>query len=127
MNSSQQPPPRSPETTSSSGLTRSTSSGAGFVTNGTASNGYAAIEEAVSNHNKTSIAASVAASTASSSSTGLVKSRTMSYQQKAFENGEEELRKTSLASRPNIKELTNKQKNWFSSFEKSRNLANTAG
>jgi hypothetical protein len=51
----------------------------------------------------------------------------MSYQQKAFENGEEELRKTSLASRPNIKELTNKQKNWFSSFEKSRNLANTAG
>ena len=46
----------------------------------------------------------------------------MSYQQKVIENGnnEEELRKTSLTARPNIKELTSKQRNWFSSFEKNR-------
>ena len=46
----------------------------------------------------------------------------MSYQQKVIENGnnEEELRKTSLTARPNIKELTHKQRNWFSSFEKNR-------
>ena len=52
----------------------------------------------------------------------ILQARTMSYQQKVIENGnnEEELRKTSLTSRPNIKELTHKQRNWFSSFEKNR-------
>ena len=46
----------------------------------------------------------------------------MSYQQKVIENGnnEDDPRKTSLTSRPNIKELTHKQRNWFSSFEKNR-------
>ena len=52
--------------------------------------------------------------------------RTMSYQQKVIENGnnsaaeDDPSRKTSLTSRPNIKELTHKQRNWFSSFEKNR-------
>ena len=52
----------------------------------------------------------------------ILQARTMSYQQKVIENGnnEEELRKTSLTARPNIKELTHKQRNWFSSFEKNR-------
>ena len=59
--------------------------------------------------------------------TGLVKARTMSYTQKLIENGnnseDENSRKTSVA-KPNIKELTNKQRNWFSSFEKSRKESN---
>ena len=38
-----------------------------------------------------------------------------------------DLRKTSLGSvRPNIKELTNKQRNWFSSFEKQRAPSTTS-
>ena len=52
----------------------------------------------------------------------------MSYQQKVIENGNNEAseategpRKTSVGPRPNIKELTNKQRNWFSSFERSKN------
>ena len=59
--------------------------------------------------------------------TGLVKARTMSYTQKLIENGnnseDENSRKTSV-TKPNIKELTNKQRNWFSSFEKSRKESN---
>ena len=52
----------------------------------------------------------------------------MSYTQKLIENGnnsaseEESSRKPSV--KPNIKELTNKQRNWFSSFEKSRKESN---
>ena len=60
--------------------------------------------------------------------TGLVKARTMSYTQKLIENGnnseDENSRKTSVTCKPNIKELTNKQRNWFSSFEKSRKESN---
>ena len=59
--------------------------------------------------------------------TGLVKARTMSYTQKLIENGnnseDENSRKISV-TKPNIKELTNKQRNWFSSFEKSRKESN---
>ena len=59
--------------------------------------------------------------------TGLVKARTMSYTQKLIENGnnseDENSRKISV-TKPNIKELTNKQCNWFSSFEKSRKESN---
>ena len=57
-----------------------------------------------------------------------MKARTMSYTQKLIENGnnsaseEENSRKPSV--KPNIKELTNKQRNWFSSFEKSRKESN---
>ena len=55
--------------------------------------------------------------------TGLVKS----YTQKLIKNGnnseDENSRKTSV-TKPNIKELTNKQRNWFSSFEESQKESN---
>ena len=54
----------------------------------------------------------------------------MSYTQKLIENGnnseDEKLRKNKV-TKPNIKELTNKQRNWFSSFEKSRKELNGPG
>ena len=93
-------------------MTRSTSSTAGFATNGHCINEIEPATNSSQNH----------------SSTGLVKARTMSYTQKLIENGnnsaseEENSRKTSV--KPNIKELTNKQRNWFSSFEKSRKESN---
>ena len=82
--------------------------------------------------NSTSIESPIPNTTAGQGSsqnhgTGLVKARTMSYTQKLIENGnnseDENSRKTSV-TKPNIKELTNKQRNWFSSFEKSRKESN---
>ena len=94
-------------------MTRSTSSTAGFSTNG---------------HCINEIEPPPVTNNSQNHSTGLVKARTMSYTQKLIENGnnsaseEENSRKTSV--KPNIKELTNKQRNWFSSFEKSRKESN---
>ena len=113
-------------------MTRSSSTSAGF------SNGSSASTTA---SNSTNLQASTdnghsshieAAAASEPPNTGLVKARTMSYQQKVIENGNNEAseategpRKTSVGNgagpRPNIKELTNKQRNWFSSFERSKN------
>ena len=106
-------------------MIRSTSSGAGF-SNGLASdNGHHQLEEQPPQPPQQQ---------QGSLNTGLVKARTMSYTQKLIENGEEEAggRKSSTSSlgcgsRPNIKEMTNKQRNWFASFEKSKNITNSNG
>lgn len=102
-------------------MTRSTSSGAGFTngsSNETDNNGHASDNV----DNMTSVPP-----TTTSQPTGLVKARTMSYTQKLIENGDNgnsddcnSASRRLSASKANIKELTNKQRNWFSSFEKSR-------
>ena len=115
-------------------MTRSSSTSAGF-TNGSSASTSASNStnlQAHSSDNGHSSHIEAAAASAEPPNTGLVKARTMSYQQKVIENGNNEAseategpRKTSVGNgagpRPNIKELTNKQRNWFSSFERSKN------
>ena len=55
--------------------------------------------------------------------TGLVKSRRLSFQQKSDQEKSESSSNQENASskpRPNVKELTNKQRNWFPNFEKGK-------
>lgn len=95
-------------------MTRSTSSGAGFTNgNSESNNGHVPTAAPLADNSENS----------GGSNLGLVKARTMSYTQKLMENGDTENstdRKFSSGQKPNIKELTNKQRNWFSSFEKSK-------
>ena len=106
-------------------MTRSSSTSAGF-TNGSSSTASTASNS--TNHTTSDNGHSIIEASTEPPNTGLVKARTMSYQQKVIENGNNEAseategpRKTSVGPRPNIKELTNKQRNWFSSFERSKN------
>ena len=115
-------------------MTRSSSTSAGFTNGSTSSeaknntssgNGLHGLGNNVSfNNGDNNGHISNHVEAAEPPNTGLVKARTMSYQQNVIENGNNEdggPRKTSLGGpRPNIKELTNKQRNWFSSFERSK-------
>ena len=111
-------------------MTRSSSTSAGFTNGSTSSeakNGNGLGNNVSSNNGDNN--GHVGNHIEEPPNTGLVKARTMSYQQKVIENGNNEdglggsegPRKTSVGGpRPNIKELTNKQRNWFSSFERSK-------
>ncbi len=106
-------------------MTRSTSSGAGFTNGSTTDNGHAHVDHVDHQSNN--------GQSSNQQSLGLVKARTMSYTQKLMENGSannhsddsESARKLSTGPKPNIKDLTNRQRNWFSSFEKSRTPSTT--
>ena len=113
-------------------MTRSSSTSAGFTNGSSASTSASNSTNLQAHSSDNGHSSHIEAASAEPPNTGLVKARTMSYQQKVIENGNNEAseategpRKTSVGNgagpRPNIKELTNKQRNWFSSFERSKN------
>merc|ERR1712012_390115 len=80
-------PPRSPETPETNRMTRSSSTSAGF-TNGSSSTASTASNS--TNHTTSDNGHSIIEASTEPPNTGLVKARTMSYQQKVIENGNNE-------------------------------------